>query len=194
MIKNRVYFEKFIKQMVDVYDELSTIKDASIENTITTYTSRARTISKINLWLGVIISICFCIYPLFTGERSLPYGVWIPFLDNFKSPTYELLFAIQIILTAPGCHMYIPFTNFYTSSTLFGIIQIKALKQQLKTTANSDDEKVDDKLNRYIKVHQRIINYVDDLNSMVTYTCFVEFMSFGLMLIALLFLLNIVRG
>lgn len=179
--------------MVDVYDELSNIKDARIEKTITIYTSRARTISKFNLWIGLMISICFCIYPLFTGERSLPYGVWIPFLDSLKSPTYEIMYAIQIILTAPGCHMYIPFTNFYTSSTLFGIIQIKALKQQLRTIADSDDEEVDVKLNRYIEVHKRIINYVDELNSMVTYSCFIEFMSFGLMLIALLFLLNIVR-
>lgn len=179
--------------MVEVYCELSSIKDLFIVNTITTYTSRARTISKVNLCLGVIISIFFCIYPLFTGERSLPYGIWVPFLNNYESPAYEILYAIQIILTAPGCHMYIPFTNFYTSSTLFGIIQIKALRQQLRTIADSLDEEVEVKLNRFIKVHKRIIKYVEDLNSFVTYTCFVEFMSFGLMLIALLFLLNIVK-
>ena len=180
--------------MVEVYDELSNIKDVFIEKTLTTYTARARTLSKINLWLGIIISFFFCIYPLFTVERSLPYGVWIPLLDNYKSPVYEIMFTIQIVLTAPSCHMYIPFTNFYTSSTLFGIIQIKALQQQLRTISDSKDEVIEVKLDRYIEVHKRIINYVQELNFLVTYICFVEFMSFGLMLIALLFLLNIVRG
>lgn len=35
-------------------------------------------------------------------------------------------------------------------------------------------------------------SYVQDLNDLVTYICLIEFLSFGLMLCALLFLLNIV--
>lgn len=71
---------------------------------------------------------------------------------------------------------------------------MKTLQQQLQTIKESPNgnSEIDEKLNRLIKVQQRIIDYVSELNNLVSYSCLVELLTYGLMLIALLFMLNIV--
>lgn len=166
-------------------------KDDDIRQLLQTLTKRARIISFANLGLGAFISTCFVVYPLFTAERGLPYGMWIPGVDNLESPQYEVLFVIQAILTFPGCCMYIPFTSFFATCTLFGLIMMKKVQHQLKNLKGN--ECLNAKLNSIIKEHSRVITYVHELNDLVTYICMEEFLSFGLMLCALLFLANIVK-
>jgi gustatory receptor len=157
-------------------------------------TKRARALSISNLCLGAFISTCFVTYPLFASDRTLPYGVYIPFLDTMKSPTYEILFIVQALLTFPGCCMYIPYTSFFATSTIFGLVQIKALKHDLRNinTGKDTNEAIDKKLSRCIEAQKKIIKYVEEINGLVEYICLFEFITFGVMLCALLFLLNIV--
>ncbi|EDS40323.1 odorant receptor [Culex quinquefasciatus] len=149
-----------------------------------------------NLVLRAVISICYVVYPLFTGTRSLPYGMFIPGVNNFKAPLYQVFFIGQAVLTFPGCCMYIPFTSFFATTTLFGLVQIQTLQRQLRTfkdeVVKENRTLVESKLEKCIEDHKRISRYVSDVNSLVTYICLIEFMSFGLMLCALLFLLNII--
>lgn len=95
----------------------------------------------------------------------------------------------------PAAAYYLQTTIFVLSSSLFAILQMKTLQQQLRTVAdNSTDNKlIDEKLNNYIKIQQRIITFVKDLDDFVAITAPVEMLSFGIMMIALLFLLNTVR-
>uniref|UniRef100_A0AAG5D8E9 Odorant receptor n=1 Tax=Anopheles atroparvus TaxID=41427 RepID=A0AAG5D8E9_ANOAO len=175
---------------------LQSIDDETITKLVTVYTRRARVLSISNLALGAFISGCFVVYPLFTGQRGLPYGMFIPGVNNFDSPQYEIFYITQLVLTVPGCCMYIPYTSFFTSSTLFGLVQIKTLQHQLRTFRLQDlgegTAMLNRKLQKLISDHKRIIRYVQDLNDLVTYICLIEFLSFGLMLCALLFLLNII--
>jgi odorant receptor len=94
----------------------------------------------------------------------------------------------------PGCHCYIPFTCLFISSTLFGMIQMKALQHQLRTVkeTSKDNEEINRKLNKFIETQNKVIEYIREINDLVGFICLVEFLSFGLMLIALLFLLSIV--
>ncbi|EAT42452.2 AAEL006003-PA [Aedes aegypti] len=198
LVKDRKLYENFMQGISNVYFEISHIDDHKIQSLLKSYTVRARMLSISNLALGAIISTCFVVYPIFTGERGLPYGMFIPGLDSFRSPHYEIIYIVQVVLTFPGCCMYIPFTSFFASTTLFGLVQIKTLQRQLQTfkdNINSQDkEKVKAKVVKLIEDHKRIITYVSELNSLVTYICFVEFLSFGMMLCALLFLLNVIEN
>ena len=185
------------------------MKDPVIQEFITFHTSRARIYTKFNLYfLGIFISSLFMSYPIIVGVRELPYGIFIPYVDCFKTPAYEIIYAIQVYLTVPACCIYIPYSNFFTSCTNFGLIQIKTLKYQIR---NIDKEKVDEnfngeigrkflnikinrKLDELVLTHKNIIKYVAEFNSLVAYNCLVELISFGLILIALLFLIAIVSN
>ncbi|XP_049282937.1 odorant receptor Or2-like [Anopheles funestus] len=196
LVYNRDKYESFLAGAAGVYGEICALNDEVITKLVATYTKRARYLSISNLILGAVISSCFVIYPLFTGQRGLPYGMFIPGVNNFNSPQYEIIYLTQMVLTFPGCCMYIPYTSFFASSTLFGLVQIKTLQHQLRNFRSENlaekTKGLNRKLQKLIEDHKRIIRYVQDLNDLVTYICLIEFLSFGLMLCALLFLLNII--
>uniref|UniRef100_A0A182QJM0 Uncharacterized protein n=1 Tax=Anopheles farauti TaxID=69004 RepID=A0A182QJM0_9DIPT len=194
LVINRRKFETFFEGVAREYARLE--KKDEIRAVLERYTRRGRMLSISNLWLGAFISACFVTYPLFVPGRGLPYGVTIPGVDVLATPTYEIVFVLQVYLTFPACCMYIPFTSFYATCTLFALVQIAALKQRLGrlqvakakgTTGPSPFAE----LKECLKYHKQIIQYVQDLNSLVTYICLLEFLSFGMMLCALLFLLSI---
>lgn len=183
LIIYRKKYENFLQKIAQVYEEIANEKDDEIQTVLTNYTKRGRIFSIFNLGLGAFISTCFVVYPLLTGTRTLPYGMYIPGVDNYATPTYEIFFILQVIysyiltftcftmyyfifskaiLTFPGCCMYIPYTNFYTTCTLFVLIQIKTLKHQIIHLKDHDEDNatIDNKLNGLIKVHQRIIESV----------------------------------
>uniref|UniRef100_A0A182YRD2 Uncharacterized protein n=1 Tax=Anopheles stephensi TaxID=30069 RepID=A0A182YRD2_ANOST len=198
LVYNRDKYERFLAGAAGVYEEICALNDDVITKLVTTYTKRARFLSISNLALGAFISGCFVIYPLFTGQRGLPYGMFIPGVNNFDSPQYEIIYLTQLALTFPGCCMYIPYTSFFASSTLFGLVQIKTLQHQLRNFRSENlhepTSTLNRKLQKLIEDHKRIIRWGEDidLNDLVTYICLIEFLSFGLMLCALLFLLNII--
>lgn len=74
------------------------------------------------------------------------------------------------------------------------MIQIKTLQHQLRDVKESSEnnKEIDEKLNEFIETQLKIIEYINDINDLVGFISLVEFLSFGLMLIALLFMLNIV--
>ncbi|XP_053697375.1 odorant receptor Or2-like [Sabethes cyaneus] len=191
LIFNREKYEGFLGRIAAVYQEIETIDDELIQNMVRNITRKARNISFANLCLGAFISAGYVLYPLFAEDRRLPYGMFLPGFDNFKSPQYELIYLIQVILTFPGCCMYIPYTSFFVTCSLFGQLQIKVVQQQLRDL-QINKKQIDSRLTAVIKQHQRVIIYVRELNSLVTYICMLELASFGTMLCALLFLLVII--
>lgn len=87
-----------------------------------------------------------------------------------------------------------PFSCFFISGTLLAMIQIKTLQHQLRTISKKfqGHKEIEKEMNRLIEFHKRLITFIEELNGLVAFLCLVEFLSFGLMLIALLSLLNIV--
>lgn len=98
-------------------------------------------------------------------------------------------------MCAPAAIFYLQTTLFVISSTLFAIVQMKTLQQQLRTIAdNSTDHKeIDKKLNNLIQIHSRIIKFVKDLDDLMAFNALFELLTFGIMMVAILFLLNTVR-
>ncbi|EAA05926.1 AGAP009519-PA [Anopheles gambiae str. PEST] len=198
LVINRRKFETFFEGVAAEYALLE--KNDDIRPVLERYTRRGRMLSISNLWLGAFISACFVTYPLFVPGRGLPYGVTIPGVDVLATPTYQVVFVLQVYLTFPACCMYIPFTSFYATCTLFALVQIAALKQRLGRLGRHSGTMASTghsagtlfaELKECLKYHKQIIQYVHDLNSLVTHLCLLEFLSFGMMLCALLFLLSI---
>ncbi|XP_062553253.1 odorant receptor Or2-like [Armigeres subalbatus] len=196
LVYYHVDYETFMEKIAIVYEEIDSSSDEHFKKTIQLFTKRARLMSISNLGLGAFISACYVVYPLFTRERRLPYGLHIPGVNKFESPLYEILFVLQALLTFPGCCMYIPYTSFFASTSIFGLVQIKSLQYRLENFKKDSCEKAENKQNYQLEAiindHQRVITYVEELNDLVTNICLVELLSFGTMLCALLFLLVII--
>ncbi|XP_055550542.1 odorant receptor Or2-like [Wyeomyia smithii] len=184
----------FLGNVASVYEELQTIDDRVVQSLIASLTRKARKLSIGNLSASIIVCTCYVVYPLLTSNRRLPHNMDIPGVNVLDSPQYEILYIIQGLLTIPACCMYLPFTNIFSSVTLFGLIQIKTLQHQLATFKVTTSESLNTTVNKFIEDHLRIITYVEDINALVANICFVEFVLFVMLLCASLFFLNIIKS
>ncbi|XP_058456978.1 odorant receptor Or2-like [Malaya genurostris] len=172
------------------------MEDEYIRNMVRSLTKRARVTSWANIGLALVVGTSYLTYPLFATGRILPYGFYVPGVEKFDSPQWEVLYIFQFLLSFPGASMYIPFTSFFANCTVFGLIQLKTIEHQLQTfkkPAVNDDLGQYARLKSIIRQHQRVIVFVRELNSLVTNVCLIELLSFGLMVVALLFLIIVVR-
>ncbi|XP_055543697.1 odorant receptor Or2-like [Wyeomyia smithii] len=121
--------------------------------------------------MGILFCVCLMIYPIFTETRKLPYDIYIPTIDILSSPQYEIAYV-----------------------TLFALTQIKILQHQLATlktkTIGKRAEKLDLTVNKIIENHLRIMDHVQDLNSLISHICLIECLLFGALLCGLLYLLT----
>ncbi|XP_053699231.1 odorant receptor Or2-like [Sabethes cyaneus] len=146
------------------------IEDDVVQKVLMSFTQRARVLCYSNVALGFIVAFCFSSYPLFSSSRRMLFSLYIPGIDVSNSPQYEIICILQALWLIPACGMYLPFTNFFISATLFGVIQIKTLQHQLmslKTTLKGMDmDGLNSIVNKCIEDHLRIKNYVYEFNSL----------------------------
>lgn len=197
-MSHRVKFETFLEDFCKLYQHILDSSDATSRAILEDISHKAAIFEKLNLGLGMFASSCFVAYPLIAGLRDLPYGIYIPSVDYRQSPTYEIVFAIQAVITFSGSLLYIPFSNLFSSFVMFGIILIKILQHKFRTIADGPSSEIDNALierrfRLYIENHKRIIRYVKEINSLVSVVCLVELIFFGVLLSALLFLVNTVE-
>ncbi|XP_013117463.1 odorant receptor 30a [Stomoxys calcitrans] len=190
---NRFEYEQFMENIRQLYIELMNSEDKALRKMLQECTMTSRFISKINLLMGFTSCIGFVIYPLFATSKVLPFGMYVPGIDKYESPFYQIFFISQIIITPMGCCMYIPFTNMIVSFILFAILMCKVLQHKLKNLKNVSNDKARQVIVWCIKYQLKLIEYVDKINDLTTHTFLVEFMAFGAMLCAMLFLLIIVE-
>lgn len=121
--------------------------------------------------------------------------MFVPFINELEAPTYQILYVYQIILTFFGCWTYVPITTFFTTGSIFALLQMKTLQNTLKNVINEGDsnEVIDLKLNDCVEAHKKIIVIVKELNDFVSFICLTELLCFGIILAGLLILLNFVR-
>ena len=176
------------------YNRIKTIKDSKIQDLIKEHTDEANNLHNFNWVFGQFLNVCLLSYPLFSSQRELPFTMFTPFIDKLSTPTYHLIYAYQILITCFGCSMYVPLTTFFTTASIFALLQIKTLHQMIINVKQDGDTNdiINEKLNKYIKMHEKIVFYVKQLNNFVAYMCLSELLWFGFILSALLILLNIV--
>lgn len=143
-------------------------------------------------------------YPLFLAGRRHPYGIYFFGVDFQSTPTYEVIYFLQLLITGGACLFYIPFINMFASFILFGIALISIFKERLRKIAEPFDASVaelepnndliEKRFRLLIEYHKRIIRYVAELNAIVSTVCLVEIIIFGALLCLLLFLVQIVEN
>lgn len=78
-----------------MYEEIVKLEDPKIKSFVAKYTRNARYLTTINLILGTLTSIYFWAYPILSG-RNLPFNLYIPGLNTLDSPTFEILYVIEV--------------------------------------------------------------------------------------------------
>ena len=176
------------------YNDINSIKDPKIQDLVKKHTKEANILHSFNWIFAHFINGCFLSYPLFASQRELPFTMFIPFINELRSPTYFFVYALQIFFTFIGSWMYVQFTTFFTTTSFFSLLQMKTLQHMLINIKQEGDsnEQIEEKLNKCIILHEKIIVYVKQINNIFAYMCLSELLCFGFILSALLILLNIV--
>ncbi|XP_037822928.1 odorant receptor 30a-like [Lucilia sericata] len=190
---NRFEYEKFMENIRLLYIELMESEDKATRKMLHETTLASRFISKINLFMGTCSCIGFITYPIFATSRVLPFGMYVPGIEKYESPFYQIFFICQVIITPMGCCMYIPFTNLVVAFILFAILMCKVLQHKLRNLKDVSSEQAREVIVWCIKYQLELIRYVDTINNLTTHTFLVEFLAYGAMLCAMLFLLIIVE-
>ncbi|GAB0091751.1 Odorant receptor [Sergentomyia squamirostris] len=193
--KKRKDFEKFMAKVGHFYEIIANSEDEYCKKLLVDTGILARRFSIMNLCLALTSGTCFLIYPVFAGMTDLPYGIHIPGINYMKSPIYEIIYVYEILVTVPGASLYIPFSNLFTSFCMFAVVLVKILKYKIKNlkTEHDTEEMITDKLHQIIEYHKVLIEFVEEMNQIVTYICLIELVFFVILLCALLFVLNIVK-
>ncbi|EDV58336.1 odorant receptor 30a [Drosophila erecta] len=191
----RFSYERFINILKGFYIELLKSDDPAISHLVGETTRLSLFISRINLLMGCCTCIGFVTYPIFGSERVLPYGMYLPTIDEYKyaSPYYEIFFVIQAIMAPMGCCMYIPYTNMIVTFTLFAILMCRVLQHKLRSLEKLGNEQVRGEIIWCIKYQLKLAGFVDSMNALNTHLHLVEFLCFGAMLCVLLFSLIIAQ-
>lgn len=160
--------------------------------------------NRLNLGLGLFATFVNLGYPIIMRTGTHPYGLYLFGIDFHKSPVHELTYAYQALVSWSACLLYIPFCNIFFSSILFGIALLRILKDRLRNIAEPftgedvslepNNALVEKRFKQYIEYHKRIIRYVEELNGVVSTVFLIEIIIFGVLLCALLFLVQIVQG
>ncbi|KAH8249520.1 hypothetical protein KR032_010193 [Drosophila birchii] len=188
-------YERFIEMLKSYYVQLLESKDPFVADLVAEATRLSLFISRINLLMGTCTCIGFVTYPIFGSERVLPYGMYLPTIDEYKyaTPYYEIFFVIQAIMAPMGCCMYIPYTNMIVTFTLFAILMCQVLQHKLRSLEKLKGEQVRLEIISCIRFQLKLAGLVDSMNALNTHLHLVEFLCFGAMLCVLLFSLIIAQ-
>ncbi|TMW54610.1 hypothetical protein DOY81_000404 [Sarcophaga bullata] len=194
LIYDREKYEHLIGVLEKHFYDLMASDDPYIDNLLSEVNSMGKAMSKGNLFLGLLTCIGFALYPLFAVDKVLPFGSMIPGVNEYESPFYELWYVFQMVITPMGCCMYIPYTTLIVTFIMFGIVLCKTLQHRLRTLYrfNNNPEQIERQVIQYIKFQKEIIDYIETVNRLTTFIFLLEFIAFGALLCALLFLLIIV--
>uniref|UniRef100_A0A240SWV3 Odorant receptor n=1 Tax=Glossina morsitans morsitans TaxID=37546 RepID=A0A240SWV3_GLOMM len=196
MIYDNDKYQQVIHELVELFYDLKKSKDDYVKDLLLEVNSKGIIMARGNLFLGLLTCIGFGVYPSLAVDRVLPFGSIIPGINEYSSPFYELWYIFEMCITPIGCCMYIPYTSLIVSFILFGVVMSKTLQHRLRTLHRiaNQPKLIHAEIISCIKYQKRIINFIEAVNGLCTFIFLLEFLAFGALLCALLFLLIIVNS
>ncbi|EDW02024.1 odorant receptor 49b [Drosophila grimshawi] len=187
-------YVQLINDLRCYYYELRRLHDPYISQLLSRVNRQGQIMARGNLFFGLLTCIGFGLYPLSSNERVLPFGSKLPGINEYATPYYQVWFCFHMLITPMGCCMYIPYTSLCVAFIMFGIVMCKALQHRLRSLGSRllTKTQLSKEINECIIYHQRIIDYIQNINNLTTYIFLIEFLAFGALLCALLFMLMFV--
>uniref|UniRef100_A0A182S5C0 Uncharacterized protein n=1 Tax=Anopheles funestus TaxID=62324 RepID=A0A182S5C0_ANOFN len=134
---------------------------------------------------------------LMTGERVLPYGVVLPFIDPSSQTGYELNYIYQvscIIWTPPGlvaseCMIFALVLNICIQYDILGV-QLQDLDELIRSQGPMREVMIAQKLRTILHGQQRLFSFITTIEDSHTVLSGVEVLSLGLQIVITLFVLQ----
>lgn len=173
----------------DVWDKTESSNNPIEKEILENSLSRGSKIILFNLGsllFGITLAAC---YPLIIGARELPYEWGIPGTDLHKSPLYDLLYLYQALYVIPGITcVSITYSNLVLTWLIFGLISFQLLGEKIRQVSTKlTDEDSMEALHECIRLHTRIIDFINVVEGIISPVSFLEVVLLSLMLCFLMF-------
>uniref|UniRef100_A0A1W7R6N7 Putative odorant receptor n=1 Tax=Aedes albopictus TaxID=7160 RepID=A0A1W7R6N7_AEDAL len=190
-----------VQHMKTVYRDASRDpKETLILQTYTNYLEKSVIFYSVIFMGGVVLTgfLPLAVY-LWTGNKILPFGVVIPFVDPETPDGYQMNYMYQVsfmLWTPPGL---IASQSFYFALSFNICIQFDVLVVKLQGVDNliannvngSLDGEIRTNLITVIKYQQRLVQFISDLEDLYAFQTFLEVACNALQIVMTLFVLHI---
>ncbi|XP_039432321.1 putative odorant receptor 83c [Culex pipiens pallens] len=130
------------------------------------------------------------LFSIMTGEKILPFGFYIPYLDRTEWFGYLINYAVHLYDTIYVSAEDMAADTIYMITMLSAFTQIDLLMMSLKETSqilDKDDENLQAHLNSVIKRHEEHLKYLRTVETVYRFYFFITFVSLASVLIMALF-------
>ncbi|XP_005190189.2 odorant receptor 30a-like [Musca domestica] len=179
MVTNRRKFSESLEYMKDLYAELIMEYDFEIRQIIRKYSDMVLKVSKINLTMGILTCVGFSMFPIMAEEREFIFGMYVPYLNEYQTPWYEILLAVQSVLNLSGMCTFIPFAGMFVSFLVFAMAISKVLQYKLSKLSTEISSKLAERqIIECIKLHLKLISFIDKVNELCSIIFLVDCILF----------------
>ncbi|XP_061397181.1 odorant receptor 30a-like, partial [Musca vetustissima] len=188
MVRNRREFTQLLEFVKTLYAELMMEYDFEIRRIMQQHTDLVLKISKIILTMGILTSTGFSIFPIMSDKREFIFGIYVPYLNEYQRPWYEILLTSQCILNLSGLCMFIPFTGMFVSFLIFAIAISKILQRKLNNFPQeiSSRQLIQEKIVESVQLHLKLISLVDKVNERTLIISMIDVILFVVLLCIML--------
>lgn len=115
--------------------------------------------NKYSLLLFFTLLYYYYTLPYYSSNSiELLVAVQYPFIDSLQTPYFQLFFLVQSVVLAPMFMLfYLPFTNIFLTSLMFGELVLKDLCSKLRNIHNENETTMLNEFKECIAYHAKII-------------------------------------
>ncbi|EDW01592.1 odorant receptor 43a [Drosophila grimshawi] len=195
VIRNHKEFENFLLFVTHLYRQIEASSDERSQQLLATVKRKARQIAIINLSVAFLDITCTLIFGLFRKERIHPIEVALPLVDMQRSPTYEIVYLLQVPMPVVLSLLYMPFTSLFAAFALFGKAMLQILSYKLtRIVLLPEEEQRYQMLTACIRYYMAVASYVRQLTAVSAYVMATEAIIFVSIIAMQLFCLNIITS
>nr|QKN21365.1 odorant receptor [Bactrocera dorsalis] len=194
VVKKAEKFERFFQCIKQWYTDIECKGDPQMVGILQEITRKTQKLSKATIYVAGLATICAFLYPLLFDERKHIIAVQYLFFDALQTPFYELFYLMQVVLVIPAfLALYLPFTNIFLVSLMFGELVLKDLCVKLRNIRSENEETMLQEFKECLEYHRKVIDLCDDIQDFYSMDGFFHITFFGMMLCMLLFFLSMIH-
>ncbi|XP_067625344.1 odorant receptor Or2-like [Eurosta solidaginis] len=183
---------KFLKCIENWHKDIERYDDPYILQQLQNITNDVSKFTLFGFIAGSLCALFADLYPLVYDHRKLPMDVHYPFAKIKEMPLYGISYFIQVIILTPlAIANYLPFTNLLITFFMFGRVVLLDLQYKLSHINAQNETKMLRDFKECMAYHNKIIDFRNDLEELVSINGLFDVALFGAMLCMTLFFISI---
>ncbi|XP_054082475.1 odorant receptor Or2-like [Zeugodacus cucurbitae] len=151
-------FERFFEGIEQWYTDIERNGDPQIVSTLQEITDKTQKLTRLSFYASAVAALAVFIYSFSFEGRRLLLTVQYPFFDVLQTPYFEFFFLIQVVWLLPTFLLiYLPFTNIFLTSLMFGELTLKDLCSKIRKIQSENEMTMLNEFKECIAYHNKII-------------------------------------